>query len=114
MSLSLLYDRHLLAASSYCVNTFFGVLTFCGYQSEQEMHTVKSIIDVVGGQAKLALILKIRPGTISMMQARRSIPLRYWPAIVSASNGIVSWADLIVANLDRFGLGGSDDAGRNS
>jgi hypothetical protein len=44
-----------------------------------------SIIDAFGGAGALAQILGLRDSHVRTMRARNSIPVEYWPALITAA-----------------------------
>jgi DNA-binding transcriptional regulator YdaS (Cro superfamily) len=49
------------------------------------MKTARDIINVLGGNAKVADFLGVGPSTVSEMKRRDSIPVEYFPAIMKAA-----------------------------
>ena len=53
------------------------------------MKSVKSIIDALGGNGRVASWLGLSPSAASEFKRRNSIPVKYWPRLIelaSASN----------------------------
>ena len=48
------------------------------------MHSVSSLFERLGGPTKVARLLDVGVTTASEMKRRGSIPVRYWPKLVSA------------------------------
>ena len=49
------------------------------------MHTIGDLIEKFGGSTKFAAIIGKNPSTASEMKRRGSIPVEYWPAVLSAA-----------------------------
>lgn len=66
------------------------------------MRTVVDLFETFGGPAAVGRIIARRASTASEMKRRRSVPTRYWPALISAARekGI----DLDEATLVRIHL----------
>jgi DNA-binding transcriptional regulator YdaS (Cro superfamily) len=46
------------------------------------------VFAIFGSNVKLADVLNVGPSTVSEMKRRKSIPVEYWPALVSAATEI--------------------------
>jgi hypothetical protein len=49
------------------------------------MSNVASLIDSLGGYAKIAEAIEVRPGTVAAWRHRGSVPVPYWPKLISAA-----------------------------
>lgn len=48
------------------------------------MNSVPLIFDALGGPARVAAALSVKPSAASEMKRRKSIPVKYWPKLVAA------------------------------
>ncbi len=62
------------------------------------MNNVGSIFDELGGPAAVARILNVGTSTASEMKRRGSIPVRWWPQLISAAPDKLSPKVLMQAN----------------
>lgn len=66
--------------------------------------TVPAIFEKLGGPSSVARILNVGASTASEMKRRKSIPVRYWPALIEwarSSGKELSEADLVTAHASR-------------
>jgi hypothetical protein len=61
------------------------------------MNTVHDIFEQLGGTGAVALALNVGHSTASEMRRRRSIPVKYWPALIEHARA--SGLDEIDADL---------------
>lgn len=52
------------------------------------MEKVSDIFDVFGGNASVGRIIGVAPSTASEMKRRESIPVEYWPKLVTGARQI--------------------------
>lgn len=53
---------------------------------ESHPKSVAELVDAFGGSSAYARVLGIGPSTASEHKRARSIPVKYWPALVAAAN----------------------------
>lgn len=47
------------------------------------MEDIASLFETVGGSGQMAALLGVKPSAASEMKRRGSIPVKYWPQLVS-------------------------------
>ena len=62
------------------------------------MQNVTDIFDKLGGAAGVSRILDCQRSTASEMKRRGSIPVRYWPRLIEATDGELTPELLMQAN----------------
>lgn len=75
-----------------------------GVRSIGAMNTIADIFNTLGGTTATAKALEVKLSAASEMKRRGSIPVRYWPLVIEALEGVgspVSYEQLVVLHTDR-------------
>lgn len=69
----------------------------------KDISSVHAIFETLGGAASVARMLRVNASTASEMKRRKSIPIKYWPSLISAARveGVrIDEAALVSAHID--------------
>jgi hypothetical protein len=77
------------------------------------MRSIETIFDEFGGPANLGRALGISTEHAGQMRRRKSIPIRWWPKLIEASNAAgrtLTDSDLVAAHIDAENLRATEAA----
>jgi hypothetical protein len=79
------------------------------------MSNVASLIDSLGGYAKVAEAIEERPSTVAAWKHRGSVPVRYWPKLIAAAPNLgerkaLAYDALVEAHAGPFAMPSQSEA----